>query len=170
MSLMASINDLVVRSLRRTLNVLLDKSIDTLPTVSAVSNVHGMLMSSDINVGSLGVILPIDVENFRLADCNAFGRLFADHAHNSTSRWHKARERERLNSETIKFHVVDLRDTMGALKVITTRVLALEMANTGRGTKYKANVVCNVGGLSLRPNMAIILLVHAVHGSGPGKR
>jgi hypothetical protein len=51
---------------------------------------------------------------------------------------------------------------MGALKVITTRVLALEMANTDRGTKNKANVVGNVGGLSLSPNMAIILLIHAV--------
>jgi len=59
---------------------------------------------------------------------------------------------------------------MGTLKVITSRVLALEMANTGRGTKSKANVVCNVGGLSLRPNMAIILLVHAVQGLGPGLR
>jgi hypothetical protein len=55
---------------------------------------------------------------------------------------------------------------MGALKVITTRVLALEMANTGRGTKSRANVICNVGGLSLRPNMAIILLVHAVQRLG----
>jgi hypothetical protein len=55
---------------------------------------------------------------------------------------------------------------MGTLKVITTRVLALEMANTGRGTKNKANVVCNVGGLSLCLNMAIILLVHAVQQLG----
>ena len=59
---------------------------------------------------------------------------------------------------------------MGALKVITTRVLALEMANTSRGTKCKTNVVCNVGGLSLRPKMTIISLVHAVQQLGPGLR
>jgi hypothetical protein len=59
---------------------------------------------------------------------------------------------------------------MGSLKVITTRVLALEMANTGRGTKYKANVVCNVGGLNFSPNVAIILFVHAVQRLGPGLR
>jgi hypothetical protein len=59
---------------------------------------------------------------------------------------------------------------MGALKVITTRVLALEMANTGRGTKCKTNIVCNVRGLSFSPNMAIILLVHAVQRLGPGLR
>ena len=57
---------------------------------------------------------------------------------------------------------------MGASKIITTLVLALKTANTGRGTKCKANVVCNVGGLSLCPNMAIILLVHAVQRLGPG--
>ena len=73
-------------------------------------------------------------------------------------------------SKTFKFRVIDLRGTMDALKIITTRVLALEMANTGRGTKSKANVVCNVGGLSLRPNMAIKLFVHAIQRLGPGSR
>ena len=59
---------------------------------------------------------------------------------------------------------------MGALKVSTTRVLALEMANTGRGMKCKANIVCNVGGLSLHPNVANILFVHVVHRLGLGLR
>ena len=47
-------DDLIVGGLRRTLNVLLEKCIDTLPTVSAVSNLHSMLMSFEINAGSLG--------------------------------------------------------------------------------------------------------------------
>ena len=81
-----------------------------------------------------------------------------------------ARERERFFSETFKFCVVDLRGTTGALKVITTRVLASEMANTGRGTKCNAHVICNVGGLSLHPNMAIILFVLAVQRLGSGLR
>jgi hypothetical protein len=163
-------DDLAVRGLRRTVNVLLEKSIDALSAVSADSNLDWMLMSTDMNAGSLGGLLPMDVEDFGIAKCNTFGRLFADPADKSRSGWHNARERERIFSETFKFRVVDLRCTMGTLKVITTRVLALEMANTGRGTKSKANVVCNVGGLSLRPNMAIILLVHTVQGLGPGLR
>ena len=128
-------DDLAVGGLRRTLNVLFKKCIDTLTTVSAVSNLHWMLMRSDVNAGSLGGLLPMDVEDFFLAKCNAFGRLFADPAHKSRVGWQNAREREKIFSETIEFSVVDLRGTMGALKVITTRVLALEMANTGRGTK-----------------------------------
>jgi hypothetical protein len=96
--------------------------------------------------------------------------LFADPANKSRSGWHNTGEREKIFSETYEFRVVNLRGTMGALKVITARVLALEMASTGRGTKGKANVICNVGGLSLSPNMAIILLVHAVQRLGPGLR
>jgi hypothetical protein len=112
----------------------------------------------------------MDVKDFGLAKCNALGRLFTYPADKSRSGWHNAREREGFFSETFKFCVIDLRGTMGALKVITTRVLALEMANTSRRTKNKANVICNVGGLSLSPNMAIILLVHAIQGFGPSLR
>ena len=119
---------------------------------------------------SLGRLFPMHVEDFCLAKCNAFGRLFADPAHKSRSGWHNSRERERIFNETFKFCVVHLRGTMCALKVITTRGLALEMANTSRGTKCKTNVVCNVGGLSLRPNNAIISLVHAIQRLGPGLR
>jgi len=60
-------DDLAVRGLRRTLNVLLEKCIDTLPTVSAVPNLDWMLMSTDMNAGSLGGILPMDVEDFCIA-------------------------------------------------------------------------------------------------------
>ncbi len=101
-------DDLAVSGLRRTLNVLFEKSIDAFPTVSAIPNLDWMLMSSDMNAGSLREILPMDVENLRLAECNAFGRLFADPADKSRSGWHNAREKERLSSETIKFSVVDL--------------------------------------------------------------
>jgi hypothetical protein len=56
-----------VRGLRRTLNVLLDKCINALSTVSADSNLYWMLMNTDMNAGSLGGLLPMDVEYFRLA-------------------------------------------------------------------------------------------------------
>jgi hypothetical protein len=163
-------NNFAVSGLGRSLDVLLEKCIDTLPAVSAVSNLHRMLMSTEMNAGSLRGLLPMDVEDFRLAKSNAFWRLFADPANESRSGWHNTRERERIFRETFKFRVVDLRGTMDALKVITIWILALEMANTSRGTKGKANVVCNIGSLSLSPNMAIILLVHAFQRLGPGLR
>jgi hypothetical protein len=134
-------NNFVVSRLGRSLDVLLEKCIDTLTVVSAVSSLHWMLMSTEMNACSLRGLLPMDVEDFRMAKSNAFGRLFADPANQSRSGWHSARERERNFGETFEFCIVDIRGTMGALKVITTRVLALEMANTGRGTKSKANVV-----------------------------
>ena len=102
-------DNLVVRGLRRMLNMLLEKCIDTLTTVPAVSNLHYMLMSSDMNAGSLRGILPLDVEDFCLAYCNTFGGLFADHAHKSRLGGHNAKEKERLFSGTIKFRVVDMR-------------------------------------------------------------
>jgi hypothetical protein len=49
------------------LNVLLEKSIDTLSAVSAVSYLNWMLMSTDMNAGSLGGLLPMDVEDFGIA-------------------------------------------------------------------------------------------------------
>jgi hypothetical protein len=60
-------DDLVVRGLRRTVNVLLEKCIDTLSAVSVVSNLNWMLMSTDMNAGYLGRLLPIDVEDFGIA-------------------------------------------------------------------------------------------------------
>ena len=60
-------DDLVVGGLRRTLNVLLEKCIETLPTVTAAPNLHRMMMSFDMNAGSLGGPSPIEVEDFRIA-------------------------------------------------------------------------------------------------------
>jgi hypothetical protein len=60
-------DNLVVRGLRRTVNVLFEKCIDTLLAVSAVSNLDWMSMSTDMNAGSLGGLLPMDVENFGIA-------------------------------------------------------------------------------------------------------
>jgi hypothetical protein len=60
-------DDLVVRGLGRTVNVLLEKCIGTLSAISAVSHLHWMLMSTDMNAGSLGGLLPMDVEDFGIA-------------------------------------------------------------------------------------------------------
>ena len=59
-------DDLAVRGLRRTLNVLLDECIDALPAVSAVCNLHWMLMRYYMNAGSLEGLLPMHVEDFCL--------------------------------------------------------------------------------------------------------
>jgi len=60
-------DDLAVCGLGRTLNVLLEKSIDTLSAVSAVSHLNWMLMSTNMNAGSLGGLFPMDVEDFGIA-------------------------------------------------------------------------------------------------------
>ena len=46
-------DDLAMGGLRRTFNVLLKKCIDTLLTVSAVPNLHWMLMRTEMNANSL---------------------------------------------------------------------------------------------------------------------
>jgi hypothetical protein len=60
-------DDLDVRGLGRMVNVLLKKCIDTLSVVSAVSHLHWMLMSTNMNAGSSGGLLPMDVEDFGIA-------------------------------------------------------------------------------------------------------
>ena len=57
----------VLVGLRHTLNVLLDKCIYAFPTLSAVSNLHWMLMGTDMNGGSLGGLLSMHVEDFCIA-------------------------------------------------------------------------------------------------------
>ena len=49
--------DIVVCGLRHTLNMLLNKCIYALPIVYEVSNLHWMLMSTDMNAGSMGKTL-----------------------------------------------------------------------------------------------------------------
>jgi hypothetical protein len=86
-------DDLAVSGLRRTLNILLNKCIDVLPTISVVSNLDWVLMSTDMNAGSLRRLLPMDVEDFGIAQSDAFGGLFVDPADKSRSGWHNVRER-----------------------------------------------------------------------------
>jgi hypothetical protein len=73
-------NNFAVSGLGRTLDVLLQEGVDALATISAVANLHRMLMSTEMNTCSLRGLLPMDVEDFCLAKSNAFGRLFANPA------------------------------------------------------------------------------------------
>jgi hypothetical protein len=57
-------DDFAVRGLGRTVNVLLEKCIDTLSAVFVVFHLHWMLISTDMNANSLGGLLPMDVEDF----------------------------------------------------------------------------------------------------------
>ena len=53
---------------------------------------------------------------------------------------------------------------MGVVQVVTMWILALKMIHTNRGPECEAEVVCNIGGLGLCPNMATVSLVHTIHG------
>ena len=41
----------------------------------------------------------------------------------------------------------------------------IKMADTNQGSKCKVEIVANIGGQGLGPNMTIILLIHSIHGS-----
>jgi hypothetical protein len=60
-------DDIVVHGLKRTLNVLLNKCINALPVISTISNLHWMLMNTDMNAGSLKGLFPMHIEIFCLA-------------------------------------------------------------------------------------------------------
>ena len=55
---------------------------------------------------------------------------------------------------------------MNTLKVVASRIMTLEVANTGGRMKSKAQVISNIGSLGFRPDMAVIAFEHAVHGFG----
>ena len=57
---------------------------------------------------------------------------------------------------------------MGAVHVVIVWILALKISYTIRRPEGQAQVVCNVRGLGLCPNMAIVPLVHTIHGFGFG--
>jgi hypothetical protein len=73
---------------------------------------------------------------------------------------------EGLFGEAIKIYIIDRGGPMSTLEVIAQRILALEVANASGGTKSKAHVIGDIGGLSLGPNITIITFVHVVHGFG----
>jgi hypothetical protein len=55
---------------------------------------------------------------------------------------------------------------MSTLKVVASRIMALEVANVGGRSKNKAQDIGNVGGLGFGPDMAVVAFIHAVHGFG----
>ena len=57
---------------------------------------------------------------------------------------------------------------MTLLKVDALWILALKVANIHGRLECQLDVIASVGGLDLGPNMAIIVLIHAVHRFGLG--
>ena len=55
---------------------------------------------------------------------------------------------------------------MSTLKIVTRRIMTLQVANAGGRTKSKAKVIGNVGGLGFGPDMAVVAFIHAVHRFG----
>jgi hypothetical protein len=73
-------NNFVVNGLGRSLDVLLDKGVDALATISAVANLDWVPMVAQMNARTLSGIIAVDVEDFSMAWGNALGRLFTDSA------------------------------------------------------------------------------------------
>ena len=55
---------------------------------------------------------------------------------------------------------------MNTLKVVTSRIMTLQVANAGGQIKSKTQTIRNVGGLGFGPDMAVVAFVHAIHRFG----
>lgn len=62
-------------------NVLLNEGVDTLAAISVVVDLDRVLMVAQMNAHMIRNVIVVDVDDFGIAWCNAFGRLFVDLAH-----------------------------------------------------------------------------------------
>ena len=74
-------NDFAMSGLGRSLDVLLDEGVDALAAISAIANLDGVMMVAQMNACTLSGVIAVDVEDFGMTWCNAFGRLLTDPAH-----------------------------------------------------------------------------------------
>ena len=159
-------DDFAMSGMGRSLDVLLEEGVDALATISAVANFDRMTMVAKMNAGTLSGVIAMDVEDSGMTWCNAFGRLLTNPAHKSGMQRQGTTNVEGLLGESIKINVIHIGGPMSTLEVITLRIWTLEVANASGGAKKKANVIGDIGGLGLGPNMAVIAFVHAFHGFG----
>jgi hypothetical protein len=71
-------NNFSLSGLVRSLDVLLDKGVDALATISAVADLDSVAMVAQMNACTLSDIIAVDVEDFGMAWVNAFERLLTD--------------------------------------------------------------------------------------------
>ena len=159
-------NNFAMSGLGRSLDVLLDKGVDALATVSAVADLDRVVMVTEMNAGTLSGIHCHGRRRFWHGIEQCIWRLFTDPANKSGLRMAQCQNGKGIFSEAVEISIIDSGGAMSTLKVIASRILTLEVANAGRRTKSKAQVIGNVGGLGLGPNMAVIAFVHAVHRLG----
>jgi hypothetical protein len=159
-------NNFAVSGLGRSLDVLLDKGVDAFATVSTVADLDRVGMVTEMNAGTLSGTTAVDVEDFGMAWSNALGRLLTDPANKSGPQRYRATNGKGLLCEAVEISIIDSGGAMSTLKVVASRIMTLQVANAGRRTKSKAQVIGNVGGLGFGPDMAVEAFVHAVHGLG----
>ena len=66
-------DDFSMSGLGRLLDVLLKEGVDALVAISAIANLDGMTMVAHMNTNMLSGVIGVDVENFGVTWCNAFG-------------------------------------------------------------------------------------------------
>ena len=74
-------DDFAMSGLGRSLNVLLNEGVDALAAISTVANLEGVTMVAHMIAGTLSGVIAVDVENFGMTWCNAFGRFLKNLAH-----------------------------------------------------------------------------------------
>ena len=148
--------------------MLFNERINLFRTMSIISNLDRVAMVTKMNAGPLARVISMNVEDLCVAQCGTCRRLFAYLADKNGSRRRRPTNRKGFLGEAIKFHIIKSRRPTRALKVIALWILALQVTDTNRGTKCEVQIVANVGGQSLGPNMTVIALIHSIHRYGLG--
>ena len=99
-------DDIAMSGLGRSFNVLLNEGVDALAAISAVVNLDGVTIVVQMNVGTLSGVIAVDVEDFGMTWCNAFGRLLKNLAHYSGMQRQGTTNGEGLLGEAVKISII----------------------------------------------------------------
>ena len=124
-------NNFAMSGLGRLLYVLLVQGVDALAAISTVADLDWVAMVAQMNARTLSGIIAMDVEDFGMAWGNAIGRLLIDSANQSGARKQRATNGKRLLCKAVEISIIESGATMSTLKVVASRIMALEVANAG---------------------------------------
>ena len=136
--------------------------------MSIISNLDRVAMVTKMNAGPLAQFISMNVKDPCVAYYGTLRRFFANLANKNGSRRRRPTNSKGFLGEAIKFCIIQSQSPTRALKVIAPWVLALQVTNANGGSKCEVQIVANVGGQSLGPNMTIIALIHSIHRSSLG--
>ena len=156
------------RYLRSPINVFFNEHINLFEIVPIINNLDMMAMMTKMNAGPLARFISMNVKYPWVAHYNTLRRLLANLAVKSGSKRRRSTNKKGFLGEAIKFHIIQSRHLIGALKVIALWVLALQVTDANGQTKCEVQIIANVGGQSLGLNMTIIALIHSIYKSGLG--